>query len=124
MGVELIAPKAEACGTQAIHKKGGATEYMRTLMLPELRAIGQPATLITPNITFHIGYKVNINENGHISKGQLIKQVTSTASFAQFQFKMLVPAPGRGAEAEHKLAGMDQSKSGPEDDFDSIWSSL
>jgi hypothetical protein len=124
MGVELIAPKAEACGTQVVHKKGGVTEFMRTLMLPELRAIGQPATLITPNIAFHVGYKVNISENGEVSKGQLIKQVTSTASFSQFQFKMLVPAPGR-VEAE-AAAAEENSKSKPsqEDDFDSIWSSL
>jgi len=126
MGVELIAPKAEACGTQVIQKKGGVTEFMRTLMLPELRAIGQPATLITPNIAFHVGYKVNINEEGLVSKGQLIKQVTSTASFSQFQFKMLVPAVGREEEREqhHRPSVEEPTKSNQDDDFDSIWSSL
>ncbi|HAG94781.1 MAG: hypothetical protein CMK83_07440 [Pseudomonadales bacterium] len=126
MGVELIAPKAEACGTQVIHKKGGVTEFMRTLMLPELRAIGQPATLITPNIAFHVGYKVNINESGLVSKGQLIKQVTSTASFSQFQFKMLVPAAGREEMVEERSrnpADEERNKT-QDDDFDSIWSSL
>lgn len=126
MGVELIAPKAEACGTQVLHKKGGVTEYMRTLMLPELRAIGQPATLITPNIAFHVGYKVNINEKGLISKGQLIKQVTSTASFSQFQFKMLVPAAGREQVVgqESLLQQEEPTSKNQDDDFDSIWSSL
>ena len=126
MGVELIAPKAEACGTQVIHKKGGTTEFMRTLMLPELRAIGQPATLITPNIAFHVGYKVNINEEGLVSKGQLIKQVTSTASFSQFQFKMLVPAAGREEAVEERRRPQDEERSTKtqDDDFDSIWSSL
>ncbi len=126
MGVELIAPKAEACGTQVIHKKGDTTEFMRTLMLPELRAIGQPATLITPNIAFHVGYKVNINEDGLVSKGQLIKQVTSTASFSQFQFKMLVPAAGREQMVEERAASKadERSNNTQDDDFDSIWSSL
>ena len=125
MGVELIAPKAEACGTQVIHKKGGASEYMRTLMLPELKAIGQPATLITPNIAFHVGYKVNINEGGLVSKGQLIKQVTSTASFSQFQFKMLAPAAGRDAPEDAAApAPTTQDKDTQDDDFDSLWSSL
>ncbi len=126
MGVELIAPKAEACGTQVIHKKGGVTEYMRTLMLPELRAIGQPATLITPNIAFNVGYKVNVSESGEVSKAQLIKQVTSTASFSQFQFKMLVPAASRAeaAEKEAMQKAAEQNKPAQDDDFDSIWSSL
>ncbi|NPU92870.1 MAG: GTPase [Gammaproteobacteria bacterium] len=126
MGVELIAPKADACGTQVVHKKGGVTEYMRTLMLPELRAIGQPATLITPNIAFHVGYKVNISENGAVSKAQLIKQVTSTASFSQFQFKMLVPAaqPAESAAAIPPPPAPAPARSEQDDDFDSIWSSL
>lgn len=126
MGIELIAPKAEACGTQVVHKKGGTTEYMRTLLLPELKAIGQPATLITPNIAFHVGYKVNIAQNGGISKAQLIKQVTSTASFSQFQFKMLSAAP-QADDISSADSAPDLSisgKPGPEDDFDSIWSSL
>lgn len=122
MGVELLAPKAEACGAQAIHKKGGVTEYMRALILPELRAIGQPATLITPNIAFHVGYKVNVNQNGHVIKAQLVKQVSSTASFNQFQYKPLTAtAPQKApttSNAPQQKAGKD------EDDFDSIWSSL
>ena len=121
MGVELLAPKAEACGAQAIHKKGGVTEYMRTLILPELRAIGQPATLITPNIAFHVGYKVNINQNGHVTKAQLVKQVSSTASFNQFQYKALTPM----ATAKTQQPTTSQQKSNKDDDeFDSIWSSL
>lgn len=126
MGIELVAPKAEACGTQVVHKKGDSTEFMRTLMLPELKAIGQPATLITPNIAFHVGYKVNIAQEGGISKAQLIKQVTSTASFSQFQFKMLVAAP-QAANTPSAVSAPVAPKSGkpdPEDDFDSIWSSL
>ncbi|MCG8669419.1 MAG: hypothetical protein MI867_08380 [Pseudomonadales bacterium] len=120
MGVELLAPKAEACGAQAIHKKGGVTEYMRTLILPELRAIGQPATLITPNIAFHVGYKVNMNQNGHVIKAQLVKQVSSTASFNQFQYK---PLTAVAAKPEQTSAPTPKTKQ-DEDDFDSIWSSL
>ena len=126
MGVELIAPKAEACGTQVVQKKGDVTEYMRTLMLPELRAIGQPATLITPNIAFNVGCKVNVSENGEISIAQLTKQVTSTPSFCQFQFKMLVLSPSREEmeKREVQTSRTDSSPGEPDDDFDSIWSSL
>jgi hypothetical protein len=73
-----------------------------------------------------VGYKVNINEKGLISKGQLIKQVTSTASFSQFQFKMLVPAAGREQvmDQETLLRQQEPASKSQDDDFDSIWSSL
>jgi len=106
---------------QALHKKADASEYLRTLELPELQAIGQPATLITPNIAFNVGYKVNINKDGEIGKAQLIKQVASTASFSQFQYKWMTVAPKKASDAEL----VDKTKSSQkEDDFDSIWSSL
>lgn len=126
MGLELIAPKGEACAAQVIQKKGGETEYMRALMLPELTAIGQPATIITPNIAFSVGNKININEIGDVSKGQLVKQITSTASFCQFQFKLLTLAPGKAArlEAERQQVRSESNHSNDDDDFDSIWSSL
>ena len=119
MGVELLAPKADACGTQVIQKKGTMSEYMRTLMLPELKAVGQPATLVTPNIAFAVGCKVNIAIDGGIRKAQLVKQVNATASFAQFQFKLLNTTGGDTPGTPQKPAS-----AGPEDDFDSIWSSL
>ena len=101
-------------------------ELTETLVGRGLRAIGQPVTLITPNIAFHVGYKVNISENGAVSKAQLIKQVTSTASFSQFQFKMLVPAvqPADDTPKTPAPAAPAPAKPEPDDDFDSIWSSL
>ncbi|OUS26785.1 hypothetical protein A9Q99_16325 [Gammaproteobacteria bacterium 45_16_T64] len=121
MGIELLAPKADSCGTQVLHKKGDVSEYLRTLELPELKAIGQPATLITPNIAFHVGYKVNINKGGDVGKAQLIKQVASTASFSQFQYKWMTSAPKKASTP----APSEEIKSTPkDDDFDSIWSSL
>ncbi|PIE41083.1 MAG: hypothetical protein CSA49_05225 [Gammaproteobacteria bacterium] len=122
MGIELLAPKAQACGSQAIHKKGSMSEYMRTLILPELRATGQTATLITPSITFHVGYKVNMNQNGHVTKAQLVKQVASTASFNQFQYK---PLTATASGASQQPTATNTGKSKPDNnDFDSVWSSL
>lgn len=123
MGIELLAPKAEACGTQVIQKKGGITEFMRTLILPELKAVGQPATLITPNISFAVGCKINISADGAVNKAQLVKQVASTASFCQFQYKMLTLSGGDSGGPGKPSPG-NASPSPGDDDFDSIWSSL
>ena len=52
-----------------VMKEGGeTTEWMRTLLLPELRAIGQEATLITPTIAFNTGYKIMVNLDGSEAK--------------------------------------------------------
>ncbi len=82
-----------------------------------MKAIGQPATLITNNLGFHVGSKIVLNENGEEVKAQLVKQVTSTPSFVQFQFKYLGQKP---EPASNQAAPMMDA----DDDFDSIWSSL
>jgi len=119
MGVELLAPSSLPCGAQVIHKKGQNTEFMRTLELPELKAIDQPATLITPNIVFRIGYKVYINRDGLVGKAQLVKQILSTASFSQFQYKWITPPPQQATQTDSS-----DKINANDDSFDSIWSSL
>ena len=118
MGIELLAPDATPVGTRVVNKVGATTEYMRALLLPELKAIGQTATLIMPKIAFHVGNKILLNERGVEEKVQLIKQVTSTASFSQFQFKYYSKArPNPKKQAPNSTLNKDS-------DFDSIWSSL
>lgn len=123
LGLEILAPKAAPCGARVLKKTGESTEYMRTLMLPELKAIGRPATLITPNLTFRSGYKIQLNVGGGEEvKCQLTRQITSTPSFAQYEFTVI-----KGAETLAQLSDNDSGDSGEvnnDDDFDSIWSSL
>lgn len=119
LGLEVLAPKTRPCGARVLKKTGEHSEYMRALLLPEMRSIGRPATLITPNLTFRTGYKIHLNLDGEEIKAQLIRQVGSTPSFSQFEFHL-----------SRKPDGLDQTDdNGPgndevEDDFDSIWSSL
>lgn len=118
MGIELLAPDAIPVGTKVFNKTGATTEYMRALLLPELKAIGQSATLITPKIAFHVGNKILLNQQGVEDKAQLIKQMTSTASFTQFQFKYLNKKPP-STDKEPSNSPLNKDS-----DFDSIWSSL
>lgn len=116
LGIELLAPRATPCATRAIKPSGDMTEWMRTLLLPELRAIGQEATLVTPSIAFNIGYKVLINLQGNENRVVLHRQLNATPGFRQFMFRDL-DQPARAAEDPNA------STAGGED-FDSIWSSL
>ncbi|MFP5440197.1 MAG: hypothetical protein ACLGHJ_01785 [Gammaproteobacteria bacterium] len=118
LGIELLAPKATPCGARVLKEGGETTEWMRTLLLPELRAIGQEATLITPAIAFSTGYKIMVNLNGSERRVALYRQMNATAGFRQFLLRDLDRPDGRiGGTAPAPAA------SGGED-FDSIWSSL
>lgn len=117
LGIEVLAPKAKPCGARVIKKTGEATEYMRTLLLPELKAIGRPATLITPALTFRPGYKVGLNLDGEEVKAHLNQQLSATPSFCQFEFALL-------RKAGILLDDAPESPGGHDEDFDTIWSSL
>ena len=114
LGLELLAPHAEACGAKVIQKSGGSTEYMRTIRLPELKAIGQASTLITPRLTFKVGYRVMVNILGQEIKIQLLKEISSTASFSQFEYKIFGSQPNE-QEEDHATQS---------DGFSSLWTSI
>lgn len=88
LGVEMLSPGAVAVGTR-IHKAKGGSEYMRSLLLPAIKALGQPATLLTPALPYHVGDVVTVNSHGKEARVELIKLVENTGTFAQFQFRPL-----------------------------------
>ena len=87
LGVEMLSPGAVAVGTR-IDKAGGG-EYMRSLLLPAVAAIGQPATLLTPALPYHVGDVMVVNSHGNEARVELTKLVENTGTFAQYQFKPL-----------------------------------
>jgi hypothetical protein len=112
MGIELIAPFAQPCGLQMI-RVGQNSPYMRSLLLPEVRAIEQPATILAPRLPFKEGNSVMINIGGEERGGILNNRRASSGSYNQFEYQTFdVP----------KQAGDDKPK--PDQEFDSLWSSL
>ena len=89
MGLALLAPKAIPVALRTIKKIGGPTDYARGLLLPEISAIKQTATLITPCVPFRSGHKVNVHRQGLQSTAQLLESQQKTESFNQFTFRML-----------------------------------
>jgi cyclic-di-GMP-binding protein len=119
IGIELLAPSARPCGVQLLQKTGDPSEYLRGLLLPELSAIGQPATLVTPRLPFQSGHKVSIRLSGAEGKCQLEKRVSATSSFNQFE---LSESSQLKNLADEPKAPIDVNTS--EDDFDSLWPTL
>ncbi|PIE43904.1 MAG: GTPase [Gammaproteobacteria bacterium] len=121
IGIELLAPMALPSGVQLLQKTGENSEFLRGLMLPELSAIGQPATLITPRLPFQAGQKVMINNGESVSKCLLKKRISATSSFNQFELKYLET---NSSVAQSPDTSDNQKQQSLEDDFDSLWPSL
>jgi len=86
LGIRMITPDAAAVGLKATSDEEKNASYQRTLMLPKLQTINQPATLITPPIPYRVGSKVEIKILGKKMEVELTRQLTNTGLFAQFEF--------------------------------------
>ena len=81
------------------------------MILSELAATGQPATLLLPTVGFNEGMKVELLEGEELRRVQLLRSIQSVSGFNQYPFKDLAtPAPINPSEEDDAL--------------DFIWSSL
>lgn len=125
IGIELISPNAEAFGARIVRSAGAQTEFMRALLLPENKLIGQSTSLITPCVPFKEGQKVSLVQKGKKQTIQLTKQLSSTPAIKQFEFRYLVTSSD---EKDSNLVKLNL-KSKIEDkndneDFGSLWKDL
>jgi hypothetical protein len=111
MGVELIAPFAQACGMQLLRAEQ-SSQYLRALLLPEVRAIDVPATVVAPRLPFEDGSKVMINTSGDERRATLKNRKPTTGSYNQFEYQILEGPKTAAPQA------------GPEQEFDSLWTVL
>ena len=86
MGIETLNPNSAAIGIRAANTPNAPLQ--RTLMLPELINLKQPACLITSSAPWREGQKITINMLGKDIPATLGKSMQNTGSFAQFQFEI------------------------------------
>jgi len=120
LGIEMLTPNAVAVAARLENESDtqSGSDYLRCLMLPELRTIEQPATIITPAMPFKTGSRIRINLQDRSIIAVLSKQLECTRSFSQFEFNVIE----EDMPQDNKATNMEDSIN--EDDFDSIWSSL
>ena len=115
LGIQLIAPNARPVLTQVRNSQTSSASYQRGLLLPALKGIGQPATLITAPMPYAVKQKVRIKDGDKVYDVQLTKQAAASASYRQFHFS-------------DALSGREPTDSGNKasdgDNFDSVWELL
>ena len=115
LGVELLSPRATPCGARVQHKTGDDGDLMRALLLPEIKLVGQPNTLITPRMGFKERQKVTLIRGGKESYIQLFKKVSSTAAYNQFEFRYIQQLDEVAARDKAALISVQ---------YESVWNQL
>ncbi len=118
LGIELLSPAATPFGARVIQKAGPQGEFQRVLVLPEVKATGQPTTVITPRLPFRSGQKVALVYRDKETRVQLVKRIASTPAFSQFEFRRL------GGTAPTADTGEETPAPSTNKGFDSLWDSL
>ncbi|NNF97409.1 MAG: hypothetical protein HKM94_10830 [Halobacteria archaeon] len=120
LGIEMLNPDAAAIGLRTAATNDKDLNYQRTLLLPEIPAIKQQATLITAPVPWRVGNKLMLNILGKDVRAALTHLVQNTGLFAQFQFKFQdTDKTKESAEQEERRD--DQQA---EQDFGLVWSSI
>jgi hypothetical protein len=113
LGIQKLAPSADAVAICHYHKRNfNMLKYQRALLLPALKNLNQPATLVT-NKTFKVGDELLVNKLGFKLKMQLSRIIETTGEFNQFEFDVK-----KVIGVEPAQAGKDTEKS---KEFDTVW---
>ncbi len=109
VGLELLS----AVAVPYVAKMTGQGARQRVLMLPAMKAIGQPATLLTPRVSFSEEQKLILLREGEEMFLTLTKQVDGRSGFDQFEFREI--------EQERQVPLMLPFE---EQSFDGLWERL
>lgn len=116
IGVQVLSPKVISCQVQRLNRKN--EEPFNGLMLPGIKPIQQPSTLLLPAHAFRRGNRLNLNVYDRDMEIKLGTIREHTGSFTQFQFSQV------NATEEPPKDNNSNSTQDDTDNFDSIWSSL
>ena len=87
VGVQILAPQVTPVMLRSARLGGKVGEYQPALMLPEVPAIGLPATLLTPVMLFETGTKLQLHHPQQDIYVVLTERGQQTGSFTQFRFE-------------------------------------
>ena len=116
IGVQVLSPRVYAATAQRSHRP--QEEPFDCLMLPGIKPLKQPASILLPAHAFRPGDKLNIVVMEQETEIKLNSIKEHTGSFTQFQYTSLAEADA--AEQEQTQDVSEKNK----DNFDEIWSSL
>ena len=94
LGIKLLGPSAIPYAGRIINGSKAAAndtsdDFRRVLLLPEIKLIGQPATLLTPQLPFREKQTLSLVQQGRTITVRLKKLLSATGSINQFDIEIL-----------------------------------
>ncbi|MCH8550692.1 MAG: hypothetical protein LAT62_02070 [Natronospirillum sp.] len=103
-GVELLSPQAEACAARILNKTGQHSSFLRAIVLPEIKAVAQPESVILPRLRAQAGQKIMLYRRGKQQAYRLVRKITETSAVGQFAITLVGTAE---AEKPSTQPGLD-----------------
>ena len=111
LGIQKLAPCAQPVATSKYNVSKFSQRYVRSLILPEIKSLQQPITLVTHDV-----HKLNDNliiaKHGYRIRVKLTKLIESTGVFSRFEFRVV------------KLMNTDKNHSSADSNsgYEDVWS--
>ena len=111
LGIQKLAPCAHAVSTSKFNISKSTQKFIRSLVLPEVKALQQPITLVTHDM-HKVGDNLIIAKKGYRYRIKLSKLLESTGVYSRFEFDVI------------KLLNVDKNytSQNSRDDYDNVWS--
>jgi hypothetical protein len=87
LGIQMLSPGARAISAHVCKGDINTGDTLQGILLPEIKALKQQATLLLPSLPFRTGCSSTIVDAGKTQQVQLTRQLENTGSFSQYHYK-------------------------------------
>ena len=92
LGIQMLSPSAQAVWAYLDEAGVRSGSKMQGILLPEIKALKQQASLLLPTLPFRAGCLATLQTAGTLENIKLTRQLENTGSFAQYHFSAAVNA--------------------------------
>lgn len=103
LGIQILSPNALTIHSKLMKGRASQKQEYRCLSLPEIKAIKQPATLLTPSLHYREGDTLILNDHGNIVNVQLTRLIENTGNYSRFQYTPVKPMEDQKVEPEIEI---------------------
>jgi len=86
LGIQILSPNALTMQSKLMKGRASQKQEYSCLSLPEIKAIKQPATLLTPSLHYKVGDALILNDHGKMMNVQLTRLIENTGNYSRFQY--------------------------------------
>lgn len=90
LGIQMLSPRARAVWTYVDDSGVSSGRKMQGMLLPEIKMLRQPASLLLPTLPFRAGCIATLEMAGSLENIKLTRQLENTGSFAQYHFSTAI----------------------------------